>query len=391
MNEPQTRESQALREPALHYRVGDLLIDVGRQRVMRDTQMIALPKLSFDLLVVLARAAPNLVSGEALLRQVWPKVIVGPETLNQRVKLVRDALGDDCRHPRYVEGLRGRGYRLIPAVEVHFIAPPAAPESADAATPDAAPPALAVSVDASIGGSRRGRQVQGLWIASLLFALLGGTLVPSPWRHAIPTVTPGPTRSFAASPQTIAVLPFDDLGPTVHDAYLAVGIAGAVLHELASDPQLTVVARSSSFSLGEPPPDAREAGRRLGVRYIIEGSVQHSGHLLRVTAQLIDTRTNRELWSTKLDRDFGAIFALQDQISDQVAREVEATLRAGPAAHRSRPRSSDVNLCVGDSAAMARIGWRHPSPGRCGADRRGFRYRFASSALRSMSRPVFFV
>ena len=102
---------------SLIYRVGDLLIDTGRQRVTRDGNVIALPKLSYDLLIALVRAAPNLLSIDGLMGEVWPKLVVSPETVSQRIKLLRDALGDDPRNPRYVEGLRGRGYRLIPTVE----------------------------------------------------------------------------------------------------------------------------------------------------------------------------------------------------------------------------------------------------------------------------------
>lgn len=342
MTGPQTPDSQAQREGVVsHYRAGDLLIDVGRQRVVRDDRTIALPKLSFDLLVALARAAPNLVTSEALLRQVWPRAVVGPETLNQRVKLVRDALGDDCRHPRYVEGLRGRGYRLIPSVEVRFVAPAdrAPPQSR---APDAAPLEVAALPAIPARAAPRRRPVRGLWIVSLLLALMGGTLVPSPWRPVTSTLALTPARSASGSAQTVAVLPFDNFGPTARDDYLARGLAGAVLHQLAADSKLTVVARSSSFSLGGPTPDAREAGRRLGVRYIVEGSVEHSGSLLRVTAQLIDTRTNRELWSTRLDREFGALFELQDQISTEVAQAVEAILHVSPPAHRGAGRSSGV-------------------------------------------------
>lgn len=98
----------------LQYRVGDLVIDTGPQRVTRDGNVIALPKLSYDLLIVLVRAAPNLLSIDALMEEVWPRLVVSPETVSQRIKLLRDALGDDPRNPRYVEGLRGRGYRVIP-------------------------------------------------------------------------------------------------------------------------------------------------------------------------------------------------------------------------------------------------------------------------------------
>jgi DNA-binding winged helix-turn-helix (wHTH) protein len=96
------------------YEISDLVIDLARQRVTRAAAEIALPKLSFDLLLVLIRAAPAVLSNNDLMTQVWPGLVVSPETVSRRVKLLRDALGDDPRAPRYIAGLRGRGYRLIP-------------------------------------------------------------------------------------------------------------------------------------------------------------------------------------------------------------------------------------------------------------------------------------
>lgn len=98
------------------YEISDLVIDLARQRVTRAAAEIALPKLSFDLLLVLIRAAPAVLSNDDLMAQVWPGLVVSPETVSRRVKLLRDALGDDPRAPRYIAGLRGRGYRLVPEV-----------------------------------------------------------------------------------------------------------------------------------------------------------------------------------------------------------------------------------------------------------------------------------
>jgi DNA-binding winged helix-turn-helix (wHTH) protein len=106
------------------YEVSDLVIDLARQRVTRAAAEIALPKLSFNLLLVLIRAAPAVLSNDELMAQVWPGLVVSPETVSRRVKLLRDALGDDPRVPRYIAGLRGRGYRLIPEVRsVEEVAP----------------------------------------------------------------------------------------------------------------------------------------------------------------------------------------------------------------------------------------------------------------------------
>jgi TolB-like protein/Flp pilus assembly protein TadD len=98
------------------YQIDDLIIDLGRQRVTRDGNEVPLPHLSFDLLVTLARAAPNCVSFEQLIKRVWPGLVITPETISQRVKLVRDALGDDPHAPRYIAGIRGRGYRMVATV-----------------------------------------------------------------------------------------------------------------------------------------------------------------------------------------------------------------------------------------------------------------------------------
>src|SRR5271154_5205150 len=101
----------------MKYNLGDLTIDSGRQLVSRGADPIPLPKLSYDLLLALIRAAPNLVSLDELMGLVWPGIVVSPETVSQRVKLLRDALDDDPRSPRYIAGVRGRGYQVVAPVE----------------------------------------------------------------------------------------------------------------------------------------------------------------------------------------------------------------------------------------------------------------------------------
>lgn len=121
------------RPDPVKYILNDLQIDTGRQLVSRADDPIPVPKLSYDLLLVLVRAAPNLVSLDELMRLVWPGIIVSPETVSQRIKLLRDALDDDPRVPRYIAGLRGRGYQMVAAVEVIVDGPavlPPAPISA---------------------------------------------------------------------------------------------------------------------------------------------------------------------------------------------------------------------------------------------------------------------
>ena len=95
------------------FRVLDLLVDLDRETVSRGKQAIDLPDLSFRLLAVLISRAPEKVSKDELIREVWGDVIVADETLAQRVRLLRQSLDEDSQKPRYFSSVRGRGYRMI--------------------------------------------------------------------------------------------------------------------------------------------------------------------------------------------------------------------------------------------------------------------------------------
>lgn len=99
------------------YHFGDLTLDAGLRRLERAGEPIELGKLTYSLLITLVEAAPNVVSHEELVQRVWDGRLTSPETVTQRVKLLRDALGDNADQPRYVGLVRGQGYRLIPRVE----------------------------------------------------------------------------------------------------------------------------------------------------------------------------------------------------------------------------------------------------------------------------------
>ncbi len=101
--------------PRERYQIGDLTLDVAAASVVRrDSGPVALPQLSFDLLVALARRAPDVVPADELIATVWNGTAVSDETLTQRVALLRRALGDMAKSPRYLRAVRGRGYQLVP-------------------------------------------------------------------------------------------------------------------------------------------------------------------------------------------------------------------------------------------------------------------------------------
>jgi DNA-binding winged helix-turn-helix (wHTH) protein/Tfp pilus assembly protein PilF len=105
-----------------HYLFADLVLDLQRGELTRKSINVSLPKLSFDLLVALVESAPALLSQQELMEKVWPNIVIGDETLKQRIKLLRRALEDDAANPAYIEAVRGRGYRLLPEVTCNCIA-----------------------------------------------------------------------------------------------------------------------------------------------------------------------------------------------------------------------------------------------------------------------------
>ena len=289
------------------YRVGDLVVDIGRAVTTRDSVEIPLPRLSFDLLVALSRAAPNIVTLDELIRQVWPKVIVSPETLSKRVNLLRDALGDDPQEPRYIAGVRGRGYRLVAAVE-----------------PIREP---------SVAPSKPSPWPRRIAFALALGAVLTLAAVWTLWRRPPPVAVVPPVASELPL-RSIAVLPFKDLGGGQDGDVLALGIPEAVLHQLASIEKLDVIARTSSFSFMGLDQDIRAIGHRLNARYILEGSVQRDRQRLRVTAQLVDAQSGGHVWSMQFDKTPQGIFELQDAIALDVARALSISLNPGETIQR---------------------------------------------------------
>ncbi|MBE1508720.1 adenylate/guanylate cyclase domain-containing protein [Rhizobium viscosum] len=135
--------------------------------------------------------------------------------------------------------------------------------------------------------------------------------------------------------RTIAVLPFNDLDGNERWERLASGLSEDIITDLARHPEIFVIARNSSFAYKDKSPDVRQVGRELGVRYVLEGSVQARGDFLRVTAQLIDTATGTHVWAERYDRSPDDLFAVQDEITGRVVGSI-ASPRYGEIAKDSR-------------------------------------------------------
>jgi TolB-like protein/Flp pilus assembly protein TadD len=136
-----------------------------------------------------------------------------------------------------------------------------------------------------------------------------------------------PAEVVDATPAaSIAVLPFVSMSPDPEDEYLADGISEDIMNALARVPDLKVAARTSAFSFRGTDEGLRVVGERLGVATVLEGSVRRAGKRLRITAQLVGVEDGYQLWSERYDRELEDVFAVQDEIAENIASRLEVTL-----------------------------------------------------------------
>jgi TolB-like protein/DNA-binding winged helix-turn-helix (wHTH) protein len=323
------------------FRVDDLIVELGPRRVRRAGTLIRLQALSFDLLVALARAAPDVVSFEQLSERVWPGLVITPETIVQRVKLLRGALGDDSQAPRYVEGVRGRGYRMVAAVH---------PLTELPGPPQALVPSQSLGVNLDIAAANAPfarRSGRFGWIAG---ALITVALLAASWtlvRHsrASDPVERAGAATAAAAIQSLAVLPLESLSADKEQEYFADGMTDEVITELGKIGALRVISRTSAMQFKGAHEPLRDIARKLNVDGIVEGAVLRSGDRVRITAQLIEASSDRQLWAHSYERDLQDVLLLQDEVSRDIAEEIRIRLNPNERSLLSEARGIDRHSC----------------------------------------------
>jgi adenylate cyclase len=128
---------------------------------------------------------------------------------------------------------------------------------------------------------------------------------------------------------SIAVLPFDNMSKDPNQKYFSDGLTEQIINGLCKVPDLFVIARNSSFAYKGKAIRIKQIALELGVKYILEGSVQKAGDRVRITAQLIDATTDYHMWSENYDRELQNIFSLQDEIAMKVMNAMEVKLTHG--------------------------------------------------------------
>jgi len=170
---------------------------------------------------------------------------------------------------------------------------------------------------ADITGRRLDYVILGALVGALILALFG-----LPDRRGN-----GTADAYEPAPNSVAVLPFTNLGPGDDQDYLSDGLSEELMTRLAAVPGLKVAGRTSSFAFKGRSDNVRKVARRLGVEYVVDGSVRREGDRVRITAQLVDATRGYQLWSRSFDGTLQEIFTLQDEIAMAIVGELPAALR----------------------------------------------------------------
>lgn len=155
-------------------------------------------------------------------------------------------------------------------------------------------------------------------------------------------------QTSAEPDKSVAVLPFMDMSPEKDQEYFTDGLTENLLNALAQLKELKVAGRTSSFAFKNRNEDLRNIGKQLGVANVLEGSVQKSGERVRITAQLVSAEDGYHLWSQTYDRTLKDIFAVQDEIANEVAKAMKVTLLGQDIVSEAVAVSQDTGAAYND-------------------------------------------
>ena len=266
------------------YLFEDYVLDTGTRELRRGDAPVAIEPKAFDLLAYLIKNRQRVVSKDDLIAAVWDGRIVSDTALFTRINAARTAIGDSGEAQRLIKTLLRKGVRFVGVVRE-----------------EQQPSANATNA-------------------------------------ATGTERPPPTLALPDRP-SIAVLPLDNLSGDKGQDYFSDGITEDILTELSRFSELFVIARNSSFQYKGKAVDVRQVGRKLGVRYVLQGSIRREGGRVRISVQLADAVTGAQRWAERYDRQLDDVFAVQDEVASTIVAilaahvnkaEIERTLSKAP-------------------------------------------------------------
>lgn len=278
---------------ATHF--GDFTLDELRRQLLRGKKAIHLSPKALQLLSILIQESPNALSKQALQERLWPNTFVAESNVANIVAELRSALDDERREARYIRTIHGYGYAFAAAIS-------------DSET------------HSTVRLRRRRLTISALAAALTVMLLL--------------VLFHGAKQSQITASQSIrslAVLPFDTTGADVADQHLSVGLPDVLITRLSNVRQLIVRPTSAIHDYAGHRLDSFDAGRKLQVDAVLEGSVRTTPDRVRVTVRLLNVRTQKAIWGAEFDQKRSDVFAIEDAISEQVADAL--TMQLSPNEH----------------------------------------------------------
>ena len=299
------------------FRVGLWLIEPSLNAVSHNGQSIHLAPKAMGVLVCLAQYAGQPVSKEDLLQTVWPDTFVGDDVLKGSISELRRVLEDDARESTIIQTIPKRGYRLVAPVQPINGAPESSTEN------------RTETHRAGVNTRKFWMGALGVTAAALLFVFLGANIGGLRARLV--------AKNDAPQIHSLAVLPLQNLSADTAQEYFSEGLTDALITDLAQISSLKVISRTSIMHYKQTDKSLPEIARELNVDGIVEGTVQRSGDRVRITAQLIYGPSDKHLWANSYERDLRDVFALERDVTEDIARQVQARLTTKNRAEQVQP------------------------------------------------------
>jgi TolB-like protein/DNA-binding winged helix-turn-helix (wHTH) protein/Tfp pilus assembly protein PilF len=309
----------------VHFvRFGVFEADLDTCELRKQGRKLKLQTQPCQVLKLLLEHPGEVITREDFRKRLWPEdtFVDFDHSLNTAMRRLREVLNDSPDNAIFIETLQRRGYRFIAPVT------PVRPLelAADAASPvDVADVSLAVPEAAlhAKGMVRPPSRYAAVIAGSLLFGAALG--LSAGW--LILHHTPMPEmKPKALQVRSLAVLPLENIAATPGQEYLADGMTDELIASLAKVRSLRITSRTSSMEYKGTHKPLSEIARELNVDAVVEGTVQRSGGNVRITAELVQTSSDRALWAETYENQVGDILALQQQVANAIVRQIQIEL-----------------------------------------------------------------